>query len=83
MTNVEQIDASTAMGETMMLGLRLLSNGVSYAAFEARHGISMEDKFGTQIAQMAAQGLLESDGERARLTPRGALMANSVCVEFL
>ena len=82
-TNVEQIDAATAMAETMMLGLRLLNDGVSAAAFEARHGISIENQFAPQIAKLTAVGLIEADGRSIRLTPRGALIANSVCAEFL
>ncbi|MBW3633426.1 MAG: coproporphyrinogen III oxidase family protein, partial [Chloroflexi bacterium] len=82
-TNVEQIDGATAMAETMMLGLRLLTDGVSKAAFEARHGISIENQFDPQIAKFTDLGLLEADGRSVRLTPRGALIANSVCAEFL
>lgn len=83
MTNVEQIEVATAMAETMMLGLRLLNDGVSAAAFEARHGVSVENQFGAQVSKLTATGLLEADGKRVRLTPRGALVANSVCAEFL
>jgi oxygen-independent coproporphyrinogen III oxidase len=82
-TNVEQIEVVTAMGETMMLGLRLLNDGVSAAGFEARHGVSLENQFGPQISTLTATGLLEYDGKSVRLTPRGALVANSVCAEFL
>ena len=82
-TNVEQIDSRTAMAETMMLGLRLLGTGVSAAAFQARHGISLEEQFGPQISRLTSLGLLEDDGHNVRLTPRGALLAYSVCAEFL
>ncbi len=82
-TNVEQIDAATAMAETMMLGLRLLEDGVSPAAFQARHGVSLERQFGAQISKFVSLGLLEADGMRVRLTARGELLANSVCAEFL
>ena len=82
-TNVEHIDARTAMGETMMLGLRLLEDGISEPAFEARHGISIENQFGPQISKLVSLSLLEAGGGNVRLTPRGALLANSVCAEFL
>jgi oxygen-independent coproporphyrinogen III oxidase len=82
-TNVERIEAATAMGETMMLGLRLLKDGVSAAAFEARHGVSLKNQFGPQISMLTSAGLLAADGKGVRLTPRGALIANSVCAEFL
>jgi oxygen-independent coproporphyrinogen III oxidase len=82
-TNVEQIDARTAMGETMMLGLRLLEDGVSALAFKARHHIALEDQFGPQISKLSSLGLLEESAHGVRLTPRGTLLANSVCAEFL
>ncbi len=37
----ETIDPATAIGETMMLGLRLLQDGVSSADFRRRHGTSL------------------------------------------
>jgi oxygen-independent coproporphyrinogen-3 oxidase len=82
-TNVEHIDARTAMGETMMLGLRLLQGGVSRAAFEARHGISIEELFGPQLNRLTSLGLLIPDAGGVRLSSRGALLANSVCAELV
>ena len=82
-TNVEDLDDRTAMGETMMLGLRLLQDGVSPPSFARRHGVSLFDQFGSQLARLTSIGLLEADDGRVRLTDRGALLANSVCAEFL
>jgi oxygen-independent coproporphyrinogen-3 oxidase len=82
-TNVEAISARTAMGETMMLGLRLLEDGVTAQSFARRHGISLFEQFESQLARLTSIGLLEVDGRRVRLTQRGALLANAVCAEFL
>jgi oxygen-independent coproporphyrinogen III oxidase len=82
-TNIEEIDERTAMGETMMLGLRLLEDGVSVPSFALRHGFPLFEQFGPQIEKLTLQGLLETDDRRVRLTERGALLANSVCAEFL
>ena len=82
-TNVEELDDRTAMGETMMLGLRLLQDGVSVPSFARRHGVSLFDRFGPQLSRLTAIGLLEIDDRRVRLTKRGVLLANSVCAEFL
>ena len=82
-TNVEELDDRTAMGETMMLGLRLLQDGVSPPSFARRHGVSLFDQFRSQLARLTKIGLLEADDVRVRLTERGALLANSVCAEFL
>lgn len=81
--NVESIAEDTAMSETMMLGLRLLEAGVSFKAFADRHGIPLMEQFGGQIRKFVSLGLLSFDSERVRLTARGALLANSVCAEFL
>jgi oxygen-independent coproporphyrinogen III oxidase len=82
-TNTESIDARTAMSETMMLGLRLLREGVSTAAFQDRHGIALCDQFGQQIERLRELELVQADDVRVRLTRRGTLLANSVCAEFL
>jgi oxygen-independent coproporphyrinogen-3 oxidase len=82
-TNVEEISERTAMGETMMLGLRLLEDGVSAPSFARRHGVSLFEQFEPQLARLTSIGLLEADDRRVRLTQRGALLANAVCAEFL
>src|SRR5690606_1660988 len=75
-SNVEEIDAVTARAETMMLGLRLLNQGVKADAFAARHGLSLDDAFGEQIADLRGLGLLEPSDGGVRLTARGLLLAN-------
>lgn len=82
-TNTDHIDARMAMGETMMLGLRLVGDGVSAEAFQRRHGESLHERFGAQIDRLRAIGMLEDHGDALRLTDRGILLANSVCAEFL
>jgi oxygen-independent coproporphyrinogen-3 oxidase len=83
LTNVETIDARTAMAETMMLGLRLIAAGVSRQAFVARHGVPIEDPFGSQFSRMRALGLIGEDPQHVRLSKRGVMLANTVCAEFL
>jgi oxygen-independent coproporphyrinogen-3 oxidase len=82
-SNVEELDDRTAMGESMMLGLRLLEDGVSPPSFARRHGVSLFDQFGPQLSRLTAVGMLEADDRRVRLTRRGVLLANSVCGDFL
>lgn len=79
----EEILAEVSMGETMMLGLRLVREGVSFARFEAMHGQPMGAAFGPSLDRLQEEGLLESDGERVRLTPRGLLVGNRVFSEFI
>jgi oxygen-independent coproporphyrinogen-3 oxidase len=88
---VERIDRALEMSETMMMGLRLLDEGVSYARFERRFGLPLEEAYGPQIAAAVEEGLLERASERGsertadrvRLTRRGALLGNRVFVRFV
>lgn len=82
-SNVEELSPETRMGETMMLGLRLLEEGVSDAEFLARHGVALDDVFGPTLAELAEVGMLQRDPDRVRLTHRGLMLANDVCAKFL
>ena len=80
----EWIDRATAMGEFLMLGLRL-NEGVVLAEFARRFGQPFEAIFGPTAAQLAAWGLLEQEQRsgRLRLTERGQLVGNEVFARFL
>ncbi len=70
----------------MMMGLRLVREGVSDATFTRRFGQSLKEVFPTQIARLQDQGLLTWAGpqdDRLRLTPRGILLGNRVFSEFI
>lgn len=82
-SNTETIEGPTALGETMMLGLRLLDHGVDAAAFSARHGMALDDVFGSQIGRMVDVGLMARTHDGVRLTQRGMMLANDVAGEFL
>ena len=82
-SNVEVIDAALAEGETMMLGLRLLAEGVSREAFLDRHGRALDAVFGEIVAEQVGLGLVEDDGHRVRLTERGMMVANEVVAAYL
>ncbi|MCX7670773.1 MAG: radical SAM family heme chaperone HemW [Anaerolineae bacterium] len=79
----EFIDRRTAMGETMMLGLRLVREGVAEALFRAQFGVGLQEAFGREIERLAAAGLLERLPDRVRLTPAGRLLGNRVFAEFM
>jgi oxygen-independent coproporphyrinogen-3 oxidase len=84
LAQAEEIDAATEMSESMVLGLRLLVDGVSASDFERRHGQALETVYAAAIERFMGLALLEwSSDRRLRLTRRGALVANSVCAEFL
>lgn len=79
----EVIEPRLAMGETMMLGLRLLREGVARRRFAARHGRAVDDVFAEELRQLAERNLLAWDEHRVRLTPEGLLLGNRVFGAFL
>ncbi len=79
----ETLDRRTAMGETMMLGLRLIQEGVADATFRERFGLGLDEAFGAEIARLTAAGLLERLPDRVRLTPAGRLLGNRVFAAFM
>lgn len=82
-SNLETISDRTAMGETMMLGLRLLNEGVTEAEFRARHGVDLMARFGPVIEELTGIGLLKHEQGRVTLTERGLMLANDVCARFV
>ncbi len=79
----EVIDARTEIIETMILGIRLVADGISASAFQERHGRGLEQPYGPVLAELRELGLVTWDGERLRLTRRGILVANEVAARFL
>ena len=79
----EEIAPPLAMGETMMLGLRLVREGVTFERFQQRHGQSMQAVFGAEIERLARLGLLERLPDRVRLTHQARLVGNQVFAAFL
>jgi oxygen-independent coproporphyrinogen-3 oxidase len=80
------LDKRQEMKETMMMGLRLIDEGVSAKRFAHRFGVDIQDIFKNEIEKLIAQGLVEwvdEFGERIRLTNYGHLLANQVFVEFI
>lgn len=71
-----------AMAEYVFLGLRTAA-GVSFAAFEARFGISFAARYGRVVADLARRGLVEATAGRLRLTARGMKFGNPVFAAFL
>ena len=75
------------MQETMMVGLRLMQEGVAEQRFVQRFGVSMLDVFAEPIERLTRQGLLEwvsiQGQSRLRLTRRAWLIGNRVFAEFV
>jgi oxygen-independent coproporphyrinogen-3 oxidase len=85
--SLEAIDPQTAMAEHMLLGLRLVREGVRAAAFEARFGVSLMARYPQAIAYGLERGLTEwvaaPDGPHLRLTREGRFLANQAVVPFM
>jgi oxygen-independent coproporphyrinogen-3 oxidase len=80
---VEEIGEPLEMAETMILGLRLVQEGVRLADFRERFGRELMDVYSGEIGAMGQAGLLEVEKERVRLTARGRLLGNEVFQRFL
>ncbi|MBB6051488.1 radical SAM family heme chaperone HemW [Armatimonas rosea] len=79
----ETLSAEETMGETMMLGLRLVE-GVSLNDFAARFGVRAEQHWAPTIAELVAQGLLEHTPTHLRLTePKGLFLASEAMAKFI
>jgi oxygen-independent coproporphyrinogen-3 oxidase len=81
--SAEAVDAQREMGETMMMGLRLVREGVSLSDFAARFGASLDEVYGRAIANLQQRGLLETAAGVLRLTQQGRLLGNQVFMEFV
>lgn len=78
----EVIGRELEMGETLMLGLRLVE-GVSLAHFESRFGVSLTDVYPKELEELGRQALIEVDEVGVRLTRRGWLLGDRVFSAFL
>jgi oxygen-independent coproporphyrinogen-3 oxidase len=79
----ETIDEALEMGETMMMGLRLVEEGVELGRFRARFGIDVLERFAEELAELQELGLIAVNGERVKLTSRGRLLGNQAFLRFL
>ena len=77
------VDRPTDERDTLLLGLRLIEEGVEMSAFQRRYGRSLMDVFGSDVRELQEQGLLDVLPDRIRLTRRGHLLANQVFVHFV
>jgi oxygen-independent coproporphyrinogen-3 oxidase len=84
----QPVDRPAEIAETMMMGLRLVQEGVPAARFQARFDQTLDQIFGPQIKRLLGMGLLEwaaneKEGATLRLTHKGRLVGNQVFVEFI
>jgi oxygen-independent coproporphyrinogen-3 oxidase len=83
---VIQVERQAEIAETMMMGLRLIQEGVSNKTFQERFGEKLDEVFGDEINRLCSLGLLEWSGiggDILRLSPEGYLLGNQVFIEFV
>lgn len=80
--DAETLDFARRAGEAAMLALRT-ADGIVDDDFRSRFGFDAAVVFEAARKRCTAAGLLEVDVRGARLTPKGRLLANDVCAEFL
>ena len=68
--------------DALIFGLRM-NAGVDVAEWRARCPEAPWPEFEARLGRLAAEGLLEYDGGRARLTDRGRLLADAVGAEMM
>ncbi len=74
------------MRDTVMLGLRLVEDGVGEEDFLRRFGKPLLDVFPKEIERLLRKGLvewIETDQRRLRLTRSGQLLGNQAFLEFV
>jgi oxygen-independent coproporphyrinogen-3 oxidase len=80
------IDDETRRQEAMMVGLRLIKEGIARSHYINSNHIDYYVKYKKQVDQLIKQGLLEwaePEHERIRLTRRGRLLGNQVFMQFV
>ena len=78
----ERLEPIHAMGETLMLGLRLLK-GVSIDAFENRFQVSFQQVYGKVLEPLLQQKLITFNRNNIALSKKGLFLADSVILKFL
>jgi oxygen-independent coproporphyrinogen III oxidase len=78
----ENLEPCQAMGETLMLGLRLLK-GMAIRPFEERFQTSFDAVYGDVVSPLLQKNLITLDKNRIALSPKGLFLADSVILEFM
>ena len=75
---LESVTSGQALEEELFLGLRQLA-GIDLGSIEAKYGSRLRPR----VEELVAQGLVEWDGSRLRLSPDRLTVSNEVFVQLL
>ena len=78
---IEKIDRTLEMAETMMMGLRL-DEGISIATFAERFGASPHSVYSDTLDELERLELIHMQDGALRLTHRGRMLGNEVFSRF-
>lgn len=81
-TDVEELSVKETMEEFIFLGMRKME-GISILEFENIFKRTLHECYGENIRKMIAQGFLEEEQGRLRLTRKGINVSNHVFAEIL
>lgn len=77
-----KLSATDRMEEYMFIGLRLIA-GISITGFKEIFDKDIYEVYASPIKELCDNGLLESDGDRLRLTKRGIDISNYCLSKFI
>ncbi|HEY9077436.1 MAG TPA: radical SAM family heme chaperone HemW [Anaerolineaceae bacterium] len=79
------INPQAEIEETMMVGLRLVEEGISRNIFQSRFGLTIEEAYPGVLQKLIKQGLVETveSGDILRLSRKGIMVGNQVFMQFL
>jgi oxygen-independent coproporphyrinogen-3 oxidase len=84
---VRKLSVSDDIQESMMMGLRLVEEGISRSGFHQRFGQRLEEVYPQEVNDLVREGLLETADWRGdeiiRLTTRGRMLGNQVFMQFI
>jgi oxygen-independent coproporphyrinogen-3 oxidase len=78
----ERLSPRARAGEFVAFALRM-NDGITATAFQAHTGFRLDHLWPDELRSLVEQGMIEWDGLRLRLTPRGRLLADSVAERFI
>ncbi len=80
--HAERLSPRARAGELAAFALRM-NEGIGAAVFQQQTGFRLDLLWPNALRDLAAQKLVEWNGERLRLTPRGRLLADTVAEAFI
>ena len=78
----QDISKEEQLRESLMLGLRL-TEGIAISCLESRYKTNVEESVLNKFNEFTKLGLLETSGNRLRLTEKGFYLSNSVFREII